>query len=293
MTTLPRCVLALFLSGTLGVAASAYGQQPTGNPPDPSAQSSSSNIPIHDAPPASPVVRGGSHVGADVSGGAWLFRHYAVGSFGSPLGFGGRLAVSLTETLNLRAGASYFSYTTNRSVSGIPFNANVRLQSEQAVVDWYPFHGAFHISPGAIFGDSNRAFGGALVKPGNSFTLNGTNYFSGSAQPVHASGSVGFPHTAALLTIGRGNWIRHPEERGGMRHWALPFEAGVAFMGNPRTALNYSGVVCSSANQQFCRNISVDPTVQANIQAERKKLQDDANWLRYYPIISGGLIYRF
>ncbi|HEX5234194.1 MAG TPA: hypothetical protein VFW25_02575 [Silvibacterium sp.] len=292
MTLIPRCVIAFLMAGTFGITTLGYGLQQTGDPANPAAEGSSSTAPGVDRPPAPPVVRGGSRV-ADINGGSWLFRHYSIGSFGSPLGFGGRLAVSLTSSLNMRVGASYFSYSRNSSESGIPYDANVRLQSEQAVVDWYPFHGAFHISPGAIFGDSNRAFGAATVTAGNSFTLNGTTYFSGSSRPVQASGSVRFPRTAALLTLGRGNWIRHPEERGGSRHWAFPFEAGVAFMGNPKTALNYSGVVCTNPSQLFCQDISTDATVQANIQAERKKLQNDANWLRYYPVISGGVIYRF
>jgi hypothetical protein len=241
--------------------------------------------------PEAPVVR--EPAPAVTAEGGWLFRRYGLGSYDSPLGFGGRLAVSLTSNVNLRVGASYFSYSLRRTVSNIPFTANVLLQSEQAAVDWYPWHGSFHVSPGALFGNSNRAYGGATVQAGNSFTLNGTTYYSGAAGPVQATGSVRFARTAPMLTAGWGNWVRHPQERGGERHWVFPFEAGVAFTGDPKTALNYSGVVCSSSSQLYCQNIATDPQVQANIQAERKKLQNDANWLRFYPIISGGVIYRF
>jgi hypothetical protein len=56
--------------------------------------------------------------------------------------------------------------------------------------------------------------------------------------------------------------------------------------------LNFSGEVCTGG-QQNCQNIATDPSVQANIQVERKRLQNDANWLRFYPIIAGGIVYRF
>lgn len=223
----------------------------------------------------------------------WFFRHYGLGTFGSPLGIGGRVAVSLTDSLNLRAGASYFSFSTSRTASSIPYTANVRLSSGQAQLDWYPFHGKFHVSPGVLFGNSNRIFGDAKVPAGNSFTLNGVTYYSGATNPIQASGFVRFARTSPTLTVGWGNWIRHPDERWGRGHWTFPFEAGVAFSGNPKTALDYSGVVCTDAHQQFCENIAADQPVQQNVDAERRKLQDDANWARFYPIIAGGVVYRF
>ncbi|MGB7190569.1 MAG: hypothetical protein WBD10_10560 [Acidobacteriaceae bacterium] len=218
-----------------------------------------------------------------------FFRRYGMGTYESPLGFGGRIATSLTPQMNLRVGGSFFSFTTQRTVSSVPFTANVRMQSEEAQVDWYPFHGGFHLSPGVMFGSSNRVFGSALIPAGNSLTLNGVTYYSGASDPIHASGSVRFRRTAPMLTVGWGNWVRHGRER----HFVFPFEAGVAFLGNPQTALDFSGVACTDAGQHFCQDISTDPSIQANIDAERKKLQNGANWLRFYPIIAGGVVYRF
>lgn len=286
MTLLPRSVVVLLLAAFF--AAAARGQQTVAN---------GNSNPFVNGVAGNAISSGSgavqSSAASDVSGGRWFLRHYGIGTYESPLGFGGRIAVSLSSSINLRAGASYFSFTTNRTVTGIPFAANVRLQSEQAVVDWYPFHGSFHVSPGILFGSSNRAFGGATVPAGNSFTLNNVTYYSGAASPIQASGAVDFRHTAPLLTAGWGNWIRHPWERKQQRHWAFPFEVGVAFSGDPKTALNYSGVVCTSASQQNCSNIATDAPVQANVQAERQKLQNDADWLRFYPIIAGGIVYRF
>jgi hypothetical protein len=220
---------------------------------------------------------------------AGFFQRYGIGTYESPLGFGGRIATSLTPSMNLRVGASFFSFTTSRSVSGIPFDANIRFQSEEAQVDWYPFHGSFHLSPGVMFGNSSRVYGSALIPAGNSFTLNDVNYYSAEANPVHASGGVRFRHTAPMFTLGWGNWVRQ-ESRG---HWLFPFEMGAVFWGDPKTALDFSGTVCTDPGQNFCQNIANDPSVQANVKAERDKLQKDANWLRIYPVIAGGVVYRF
>jgi len=40
-------------------------------------------------------------------------------------------------------------------------------------------------------------------------------------------------------------------------------------------------------------NIATDPSIKANIAIEQQKLQNDANYLRFYPILAGGIVYRF
>lgn len=286
MALLPRGVLVLFLSVICPATLLAQHLD--------SSQLPSSTRSFTDSDNMNAVSSGGAsglraQVAAAAVEGGWFFRHYALGTWESPLGIGGRFAVSLSSSLNLRAGASYFSFSTDRTAGGIPYSANVRLQSEQAVVDWYPFHNNFHVTPGVLFGSSNRAFGGATVSAGDSFTLNGVTYYSGAADPIQASGSVNFRSTAPMLTLGWGNWIRRAKQS----HWAYPFEFGVAFMGDPKTSLNYVGQICTDAGQVHCQDATSDAEVQANIEAERVKLQNDANWARFYPIIAGGLVYRF
>lgn len=295
MTLLPRSVVTLSLSAFCVLFACAQQPELAEGPVPVPASDFSARLSM--SPPISNPIGDGNGVvrrpvEPSVTGGSWFFRRFGLGTYASPLGFGGRIATSLTGSLNLRVGGNYFSFTTKRTASNIPFTANVLLQSEQATFDWYPFRGRFHVSPGVLFGNSNRAYGSAMVPAGNSFTLNGVTYYSGVANPVQALGYVEFERVSPTLTLGLGNWIRHSEVRGEQGHWTFPFEGGVAFNGDPKTALNYSGTVCS-ANQTYCRDITTDATVQANIQAERRKLQNDANWLRFYPLISGGIVYRF
>lgn len=287
MAFFPRRVLILAFWASFAMSASAQQSMLASSPApvnDPSGQGNMDAV----------FGSGGSgvhpQVAPSVTGNVWFLRHYAIGSYSSPLGFGGRVAVSLTHSINLRAGASYFSYTTNRTQDGIPYTVDIYLQSEQAGLDWYPFHNSsFHVSPGALFAVSNHASGSSSIPAGTSFTLNNETYYSGTAGPVQASGYVNFRRVGPTLTLGWGNWIRHEQQR----HWLFPFEFGVAFMGDPNTALNFSGIACYDPAQHFCTNIATNPEIQANVEVERKRLQNDADWARFYPIIAGGIVYRF
>lgn len=284
MANFRRCVLGMTLAVFCGALAFAQPHTMAG-----------SDDAIGNSGASSEGGAAGASTGAAVQiapsqmRGVGFFHGYGIGTYESPLGFGGRIATSLSRRVNLRAGASFFSFSTSRQASGIPFTANVRFQSEEAQVDWYPFHGTFHLSPGVMFGNSSRVYGSALIPAGNSFTLNDVNYYSGAANPVHASGSVRFRRAAPMLTLGWGNWVRHEREG----HWIFPFEAGAVFWGAPKTALDFSGQVCSDPGQHFCQDITKDPSVQANVDAERTKLQNGANWLKVYPVIAGGIVYRF
>lgn len=287
MATLPRFVLTLFLSA--GCVFSAFSQQSQ------LVQSSSSVAalvgsanPFNASPSAAPV--GIMRPPAPSVNQGWFLRRFGAGTYSSPLGFGGQFAVSLSRSLVLRAGASDLHFGLNGTEDNIPYTANVHLQSEQAGVDWYPFHGNFHVTPGLLFGAGNRIYGSALITPGQSFSLNGVTYYSASSNPVNGSGRIDFRHTAPSLTLGWGSWIRRD---GQSRHWAFPFEFGAAFMDDPKTELNFTGTVCANASQQYCQNIAEDPEVQANIAVERKRLQNNADYLRFYPIIAGGIVYRF
>lgn len=286
MTALLRSIYAAAIAACF--ATVVYAQQTTpvtiaaNNP-----AISSSYVDTASMPPSGRAVR--LPVDTQPMPRGWFLRRYGIGTDSSLLGFGGLIAISLAPGLNLRAGADYFSFGMTRSVSNIPFSANVKLQAEQASIDWYPFHNSFRLSPGLLFGSSNRAYGSASIAAGNSFTLNGATYYSSSSDPVHASGSVLLAHTAPTFTVGWGNWIRGEREG----HWAFPFEMGFAYVGDPTTVLNFTGTACTDPTQQYCTNIATDPAIQANIAVEKQKLQNDANYLSFYPILAGGIAYRF
>ncbi|WP_041597186.1 hypothetical protein [Granulicella tundricola] len=74
------------------------------------------------------------------------------------------------------------------------------------------------------------------------------------------------------------------------KHWSFPFEVGFQYIAEPTVVLNLTGSACSADG---CGSIDTDPETQANIVAERKELSDDLAPLRFYPILSTGVSYRF
>ena len=219
----------------------------------------------------------------------WLFAENAFGVFASPLGVGVGAATTLSRSLNLRAAGNFFGYGLSGESNGVKYQGSLSFRSIQASVDWFPWAKNFHLSPGVLFYNQNHATVHGGVAAGESFTINDATYYSGAADPVTLYGSVTFRRTSPMLTLGWGNWLPRKREK----HFSFPFEVGFAYVGEPPLILTFTGVVCDTPNDINCRSIDSDPTVQQNIDAQRKKYQDDLDYIRFYPVVSTGVTYKF
>lgn len=205
------------------------------------------------------------------------------------LGAGVEAAVPIGYHFNVRGGANFFSYNDSLTSSGITYNADLRFRSAEASLDWFPGRGGFHVSPGALLYNGNQVTGGASVPAGQSFTLNDQTYTSGATDPVTGSGSLTFVKAAPKLTIGWGNLVPRGE-----RHFSFPFEAGFAYVGDPKFVLNLQGTACYTyQGTPYCDNVATDANIQSNLAAEVKKINNDAADARFFPILSQGFAVRF
>ncbi|MBV8630507.1 MAG: hypothetical protein JOZ83_06250 [Silvibacterium sp.] len=219
----------------------------------------------------------------------WLFAENGIGTFVSPLGLGIGAATTLSESLNLRATGNLFGYNVNGVSQGVNYQGDLSFRSVQAGIDWFPWRKSFHLSPGVLFYNQNRITVHGGVAAGESFTVNGATYYSGAADPVTLYGNVNFRRTSPMLTLGWGNWL--PRSRA--KHFSFPVDIGFAYVGELPLTLTFTGVVCDTPADVNCRSIDSDPTVQQNIAAQRKKYQNDLDYVRFYPIISTGVSYKF
>jgi hypothetical protein len=216
-----------------------------------------------------------------------LFSAVAVGVNAGVLGIGLESATPLSQRLNLRAGSHFLNLNEPLSDSGVNYNANLHFRSAQASVDWFPWARSFHLSGGALLYNGNRITASAVIPAGESFTINSTNYVSSAADPVHGSGGIRFAKAAPMLTAGWGNLL----PRSG-KHFSFPFEAGFAYVGDPKVQLSFAGTVCDSSGQ-YCQPIPNDAQVQANVAAEQARFAHDASYARFFPVLSSGFSYRF
>jgi hypothetical protein len=216
-----------------------------------------------------------------------LFSGFAIDANAGVLGIGLESATTLSRRLNFRAGSHFLGVNESLSDSGVNYDADVHFRSAQASVDWFPWARSFHISPGALVYNANRITANALIPGGDSFTLNGTTYVSSKTDPVHGAGSIQFAKAAPMLTAGWGNMI----PRSGKR-FSFPFEMGFAYVGDPKVQLSFAGSVCNNTGQ-YCQPIPNDAEVQQNIAAEQARFKHDASYVRFFPILSSGISYRF
>jgi hypothetical protein len=236
----------------------------------------------------------------DVSASPRPFSQVALGGGVSTLGIQMQIATNLSRHFNLRGTGNVFNYSTNFTSDGINATAKLNLASAGASLDIYPFRLGFRLSPGVLFYNQNQLTAGAAVAGGSSFTLNGTTYYSASANsatgatPVNGNAALGLNTTkpAFTITAGWGNMIPRTH------HWSFPFEAGVAVIGAPTVNVNLGGWACYDQAQTECANIAgatnpIAIAIQSNLAAQVAKWTTDLNPLKTYPILSFGVAYSF
>jgi hypothetical protein len=219
------------------------------------------------------------------------FSAIAFGGGISPLGVNMTMATILNRHMNLRGTGNIFNYNVNNfTTNGFTANGKLNLASAGTSLDFYPFpnHG-LRFSPGVLFYNQNGLTANATVAPGQSFTLNNTNYYSSQSSPVTATASLGLNtrKQAFTATTGWGNMI---SRRGG--HWSFPVELGAAFTGSPSLNMTLAGTACDSTGV-YCMDVATNQQIQANLQAQIAKYQNDINPLKVYPIASFGVAYSF
>ncbi len=204
------------------------------------------------------------------------------------LGIGVQGAVELTPKTNLRGGFNFFSYSKTETQSGFAVDGQLHLRSAEALYDWYPLKGAFHLSPGALVYNGNKVTANLTTTPGTTFTVNGTTYTSSATNPVTGQATVQLDNykVAPMFLLGWGNLV----PRSG-RHFTVNFDIGAALTGSPKVAVNLAGTACSVSGG--CVNAATDPGVQANLQTTQNKANNSISFLKALPVISIGFGYRF
>lgn len=252
----------------------------------PATSSSSSNAFLYNAPaaqastPAPAKAEGGSKTGP-FSG---LGADVKIGLNG--IGFD--VATPLVPyRLNLRGGASFFSYNLNETTSdNLAVSGSLKLQNSGIMVDWFPWAGKFRLSGGVTVYNANGLSGSISVPSGSSFTLGSDKYYASGPLTGTAVFKLG-GNTGGRISFGTGNLI---PKKG---RFTFESELGIEFVSKPTVALGFAGLVCTgSANCESPTNVSNYPAFTADVTTEQNKLQSDVNFLSFYPIVSVGIGYK-
>jgi hypothetical protein len=218
------------------------------------------------------------------------FSSIGMGAVSGLAGLGFDVATPLSRKLNLRVGAGFFSYSTSFQEQGAKINAALSLRSGYAALDWFPFGGRLHLSPLVVFANGNNVRATALMPGGSAITLNGWDYTSSYADPLHGAGSVKFRHAAPGFSAGLGNLV--PRTR---NHLSFPIEAGFYYVGQPLLKVSFSGSACDPIQPQAigCAPVAQDPTFKENLAAFIVRNNHNLSYASFFPILSSGVGYRF
>jgi hypothetical protein len=187
--------------------------------------------------------------------------------------------------LNLRGGASFFSYSTTITTDNINVDGSLKFRNSEAVIDYFPFKGWFRLSGGMTVYNNTGLTATLAVPGGQSFSLGNDDYYSYAGDPIHGNGVFNFGgKTAGRVSIGTGNML----PRKG--HFSFESEIGVQFFSSPTVIYNIAGTGCQGYNGVTYTNCG--PVAQSDVLAEQNKLQNDLTDLKYFPTVSFGLSYR-
>jgi hypothetical protein len=212
----------------------------------------------------------------------------------STLGIGVEAGTAVTRQSNLRGGFNFLNYDRVFTKDGINYGGQLRLRSVEAHYDWFLGHG-FHVSPGVLIYNGNRVDGTATVPGGRVFTLGSRTYTSNPVNPVMGTAEIDFSKNkvAPMATVGVGNLLRRHGRR-----FSIGFETGVVFESAPKAMLNFAGSACVTLSA--CQDVASSAQIQDDIRLEANKINNGTppydvaqKVLKYYPVISVGIGYRF
>lgn len=187
------------------------------------------------------------------------------------LGVGAQVSRLVADRVALRVGASALGLRVDDVTrEGLTADATLRAVTAQVLVDLYPFRTApLHLTVGAVAGTT-----GALVRArpaAGTFTINDREYPAGVVGRLE--GDLTVPRTMPYAGIGFGRPRRH-----GLA--LVPFaDVGVAF-GQPTVTLR-------------AENGARNPRLAADVEAQRRRLQDDLGRFPVLPVITWVAGWRF
>jgi hypothetical protein len=192
----------------------------------------------------------------------------AVGAKVGTLGAGVELVTNVVPMLvNARVQMNAFNYNKTITDTTVKYDAKLKLFSFGALADFYPLAGKLRLTGGLYYNGNKLSMTG--VPTAGTYTINNTVYAPAAGQSVTTT--VDFNKVAPYAGIGFGDPVSSGSPIG------FNFDLGVLYMGQPKTTVttNVTGVTA------------------ADIAAEKQKLDNSLNNMKFYPVASVGVTLRF
>ena len=189
------------------------------------------------------------------------------------LGIGVDVAKSITPQLNGRLGFNFGNVNSNRTDSGINYDAQLNLSSVQLFGDYYPFSSSGFRVTGGLLAQNNRFSVTSKPSAGGTYTIANTLYQTSEVGSL--TGEYKYANSIApYIGIGIGKSTSE----------GLGFNAdlGVMFAGSPKVSL-------TASNPTFNNNA----ITRAQLDNQVRQTENDLKGFNVYPVLSIGLSYGF
>jgi hypothetical protein len=191
-------------------------------------------------------------------------------------GAGFHLVVPMERNLNGRFGLNAFQHDFDRSTDAVTYDIKGKLRTVDILFDWYVREGSsFHVTGGVVY-NGNQFDARANTDALGSVKLNGTTYKTADLGIL--SGRIEYRKAAPYLGIGWGNALDAGHK------WNVGVDAGAFYQGHANVQLASIGCTTSQA---VCTALVKD------VAAERLRLLDDVDVLKWYPVLRVSVGYRF
>jgi hypothetical protein len=182
-------------------------------------------------------------------------------------GFGAGYAHRITDSFNIRGEVNGLSKSYSQDSDDLTYKGDLKLGGVSLLADYFPFGGRFRVTAGAVANKGKLT--GSATGNGGTYNINGTTYTYTGSDRITAD--VKFGNVSPYLGIGTG----HTQTKG----FGFYTDVGVIFQ-KPKSTITASGDLASL----------ISP---ADMEAERRSLQDSVDKFKYYPVVKAGLSYTF
>jgi len=198
------------------------------------------------------------------------------------LGVGAGYAHSVNDRFGVRADFSTIgTISRNGTADRLRYDADLKANQLGAYGDWFPFGGSFRLSAGLHSRKLEVTADGRASQSGTISIGNVDVPYGGDADTAHAR--VKWPTVAPYLGIG---WGHHASRGPGFGFIA---DIGVSF-GSPKTELTISNPLRDKLEVVAAAQ---GTSAAAEIERQRRELEDDVEEVKLIPHLFLGVSYRF
>lgn len=190
----------------------------------------------------------------------------------STLGAGLSLGYQINASWNVRTNINGLGVHHTFHDSQIDYASKINLRTAGLLIDYFPFENGFHLTAGAYYND-NRIDGDSI------FTQNYSMNVGHKTIKINPNdyGSMRFKarynHFSPYLGMGYHAY----REKG----WGFDINVGVLYQGNAHVDYDISAM------------FEAIPSMCSPINENKQRIQNQVNNLKWYPVASIGVIYKF